>query len=440
MSRTDRRRMIHDQKRALVDRYLADGLLRESGDDDTNIFYVPNQLVVTDRVAPAVEPRLERYGARRSWGAVRLSPPGSRQERPAGHAGAAQPPPVYDLDPAHDVDLVDLATTLADQHGGGVALNHLVTGLQRHLGWPDGDPEPAPHPLPKLPSPAPHRGAGVAVAVIDTGWPSRMPPHLDWFRSGCTHEPAAGEVDAWDRPVHHIDQLDDDRDGYLDAEAGHGLFVAGLIRRLAPSAELVFLKALNSDGVGTEVGVARAIRWAVAAASTSSTSRSASTRCANATPDGVAAAVGEAREQGIAVVAAAGNDDIDDPAYPAALPGVVGVGALDVEGAVRADFSNHGAWVDVYAPGQEVQSTFVRGREDPALTRDHDRDDFTTNTAVWSGTSFACAQVTGYLAGALSGARPASGATSSSARAEALVGALEAAGDGSRHLVPHPAF
>ena len=46
-------------------------------------------------------------------------------------------------------------------------------------------------------------------------------------------------------------------------EAGHALFVAGLVRRMAPRARLVFLKALNSDGVGTELGVARAIRYAV---------------------------------------------------------------------------------------------------------------------------------------------------------------------------------
>jgi hypothetical protein len=440
MARTDRQRQIHDQKRALVDRYIADGLVRETGDDDSNVFYVPNQLVVADRVAAAVEPHLERYGGRRAWGAVRLSPRGPREDRPSAGAATTQPPPVYDLDPAHGVDIVDLATTLADQHDGGVALNHLVTGLQRHLGWPDGDPEPASRRLPTLPSPAPHDGTGVSVAIVDTGWPSRMPPHLDWFRSGCDHAAAPGEVDAWNRPVHHVDELDDDRDGYLDVEAGHGLFVAGIIRRIAPSARLVFLKALNSDGVGTEVGVARAIHWAVARDVDVINLSLGFYTLRDGTPAGVAAAVAAARKQGIAVVAAAGNDAVDDRTYPAALPDVVGVGALDRDHAGRADFSNHGSWIDVYAPGQEVQSTFVRGREDPALTRDHDSDEFTGNTAVWSGTSFACAQVTGHLAAALGGVAPSAGPTSTGGRAEALIDAIAVAGDGTRHLVPAAAF
>ena len=102
------------------------------------------------------------------------------------------------------------------------------------------------------------------MAVVDTGWPSRMPPNMDWFRAGADHEAAPGEVDESGHPLRHIDHLDDDRDGYLDVEAGHGLFVAGLVRRMAPQAKLVFLKALNSDGVGTELGVARAIRAATA--------------------------------------------------------------------------------------------------------------------------------------------------------------------------------
>ena len=53
---------------------------------------------------------------------------------------------------------------------------------------------------------------------------------------------------------------------------------------------------------------------------------------------------------------------------------MIGVGALGPDGTVDADFSNHGPWVNVFAPGQEVQSTFVRGREDPAPTDDHDAD------------------------------------------------------------------
>ncbi len=104
---------------------------------------------------------------------------------------------------------------------------------------------------------------------------------------------------------------------------------------------------------------------------------------------------------GIPVVAAAGNDGVSSPAYPAYFPGVTGVGALGADGSSIADFSNHGPWVNVFAPGEQVQSAFVRGREDASTTDDHDADRFRSNTALWSGTSFACGYVSGYLAGVL---------------------------------------
>jgi hypothetical protein len=44
------------------------------------------------------------------------------------------------------------------------------------------------------------------------------------------------------------------------------------------------------------------------------------------------------------VVAAAGNDATGRPTYPAVLPGVVGIGAVDREGR-PAPFSNYGPWV-----------------------------------------------------------------------------------------------
>ena len=207
------------------------------------------------------------------------------------------------------------------QHPGSVAPNHLVTGLQRRLGWPDGDPEPAPAALPPLPSPLPDGGAGITVAVIDTGWPSQLPPDLDWFGYDTDHATAPGEVDQAGRPVQHVDQLDADHDGYLDVEAGHGIFVAGLIRRMAPRARLVFLKALNSDGVGTELGVARAIRFATARGVDIINLSLGFYTVRDATPSGVERAVADARSAGIALVAAAGNDGLELALLPSRLPG-----------------------------------------------------------------------------------------------------------------------
>jgi subtilisin family serine protease len=436
------REEVHAWKLNVLERYLEDKQLQVFDPDGDNAYFVPNQLLLAGEVATPVRTRLERYGARRASGTIRLGPLGGRASR-VRQAGAGGPAEVVDLDPSHGVDVAELAVELGDGRPGVVAPNHLVTGLQIRMGWPDGDPEPAPARLPDLPEPLPSDGARISVAVIDTGWPSRPPRRLNWFERRCDHATAPGEVDEEGQPLRHIDALDQDRDGYLDVEAGHGLFVAGIIRRMAPRASLVFLKALNSDGVGTELGVARAIRYAVARGVDLINLSLGFYTVRDAQPAGVDAAVAEARKAGIAVVAAAGNDGLDSPTFPASFPGVTAVGALAADGSGRAEFSNHGDWVEVYAPGQRVQSAFVRGREDPGVTGS---DVFRSNTALWSGTSFACGYVSGHLAAVLSRARPASGvpavAASKVERAEEAIESLprmEGTTTG-RRLDPAPAF
>ncbi|MCS6905952.1 MAG: S8 family serine peptidase [Bacteroidia bacterium] len=64
---------------------------------------------------------------------------------------------------------------------------------------------------------------------------------------------------------------------------------------------------------------------------------------------------------GITVVAAAGNDGVNRPYYPAAYKTVVSVGATDGNDA-KADFSNYGNWVSVFAPGIIVSTVTSRTR------------------------------------------------------------------------------
>jgi subtilisin family serine protease len=77
----------------------------------------------------------------------------------------------------------------------------------------------------------------------------------------------------------------------------------------------------------------------------------------------VRAAVARAVARGVVVVAAAGNDGKPDDAnlrpYPASYPDVIGVGAIGPDG-VAGDFSQHGDWVDLTAPGVDV--TFAARR------------------------------------------------------------------------------
>jgi hypothetical protein len=65
-------------------------------------------------------------------------------------------------------------------------------------------------------------------------------------------------------------------------------------------------------------------------------------------------AVQEATDYGIAVVAAAGNDDGGAVEYPAAYPGVLSVSATDTKGGSFCSFSNRGEGLRLLAPGCDL--------------------------------------------------------------------------------------
>ena len=75
--------------------------------------------------------------------------------------------------------------------------------------------------------------------------------------------------------------------------------------------------------------------------------------------DAVDAAVERAIRAGIYVVAAAGNEDRDAcVCSPARGKNVITVGAITTNDE-RAEFSNFGDCVDVFAPGTNIKSTFI---------------------------------------------------------------------------------
>ncbi len=63
-----------------------------------------------------------------------------------------------------------------------------------------------------------------------------------------------------------------------------------------------------------------------------------------------------AHQQGITLIAAAGNSDTNAPMYPASYDHVISVGATNQEDE-KAFFSNYGSKIDVMAPGFEIWST-----------------------------------------------------------------------------------
>jgi subtilisin family serine protease len=162
-------------------------------------------------------------------------------------------------------------------------------------------------------------------------------------------------------------------------EQGHGTFVAGLIAAhvdnaagiagMAPSAELLVAKVVDSDNLIDVEAEARAIRWAVQNGA----------RVINLSIGGFrdphdpaqdsyspleAAAIGWAHGRGAVVVAAVGNSPDVPPvpwpyaSYPAALPHVLGVSALARNGSVPPFSNRDRIFNDIAAPGDGILSTF----------------------------------------------------------------------------------
>jgi hypothetical protein len=70
----------------------------------------------------------------------------------------------------------------------------------------------------------------------------------------------------------------------------------------------------------------------------------------------IANAVQSANDYGVAVVAAAGNDDGGSVEYPAAYPAVLSVAASDTQGGAFCSFSNRGEGLRLMAPGCDLDA------------------------------------------------------------------------------------
>ncbi|MCB0186579.1 MAG: S8 family serine peptidase, partial [Caldilineaceae bacterium] len=177
------------------------------------------------------------------------------------------------------------------------------------------------------------------------------------------------------------DMVDDDADPEDEGDGvgwGHGTHVAGIIAQVSPQSKLLPVRVLNSNGRGNTFALAYAIEWSVAqGADVINLSLGADTN-SRVLNDVISDAVAH----GVIIVAAAGNVNSNEPQYPASLPGVFSVTAVDERNA-KADFASYGAgWVDIAAPGVGITSTIV--------------GPFGSGYASWSGTSMA----TGFVSGA----------------------------------------
>ncbi len=165
------------------------------------------------------------------------------------------------------------------------------------------------------------------------------------------------------------------------AAFGHGTMVLGVIHLVAPTAQLLPLKAFHSDGTGNLSDVIRAIYYAV---QNNANVINMSFDTPTASPE-LQKALDYANQLGVISAASAGNEG-QGPAflvYPAALQndvmGVASVGSTSTTDNTRSSFSNFGnSIVWVAAPGEEIVTTYP----------------FSTYSAGW-GTSFSAPFVSG---------------------------------------------
>ncbi|MET7426460.1 S8 family serine peptidase [Dactylosporangium sp. NPDC005555] len=287
---------------------------------------------------------------------------------------------------AADVDIEAIVEDLRDPGNWPAQLPPKVQPHHVAFGYPNvmGNPADAPAAAPAMrPPPAGQAGAGVLVGVCDTGmWALAARTHPGWFGG-------------WQRPSPDcIDPLYTEG-RQLALQGGHGTFVTGVLRGIAPSAQFEAAVALSPDGIGDEESVCRALRSLDRSVAFVNLSLGCYTqRDVPSMPLGNAVA---ALSPDTVVVAAAGNAGSTRPTWPAALGGVTAVAAL-APGGRPADYSNRGPWVDVCAPGDATGpfvTGFLRPPEDDAIVFD--------GFASWQGTSFAVPYVIGRMAGLVSG-------------------------------------
>jgi subtilisin family serine protease len=284
--------------------------------------------------------------------------------------------------------VIDILERLDAELGAGVATPDHIISITPGGRCPATEPEPVAATVPPEPpiSKLKCDGAGVLVAVVDTGLLTNLPPRQTWL-AGVGGEPEPETVG-----------------GLIPVYTGHGTFIAGVVRAMAPRAEVWVARTFDQAGALFESEIIRVLDD-VLALSPDVISLSAGTRSRNDLELLGFRVFIEQRLQprkGVVLVAAAGNDGNRGPFYPAAMRGTVSVGALAQGRHTRATFSNFGHWVDVYAPGENLVNAYANGSYSYHETPNLGREEIFTGMARWSGTSFSTPLVAGLIAARMS--------------------------------------
>jgi hypothetical protein len=271
---------------------------------------------------------------------------------------------------ARDGDAAPPATRIAPDH-----VVHICRICP--AGEPQLPPEGQSTPFP--PVQVGEAGAGVRVGVCDTGLLRDIAVDHEWL-AGVT-----GEEDCTPPDVH-------DGAEYIGKYAGHGTFVAGVLRAVAPRAEVVVANHMQTSEAALESVFCNSLtRLVQAGAVPDILVLSAGTyTCGDVPPVAFEHFHKTVLQQNpsMVLIAAAGNNESPRPFWPAASDWAIGVGALDRTESERASFSSFGPCADVYVLGQELINAFPKGRyfyDEIQLGTIHEF----TGMAMWDGTSFA---------------------------------------------------
>jgi hypothetical protein len=237
-------------------------------------------------------------------------------------------------------------------------------------------------------------GAGVLIGVCDTGLLASS-AGVPWLANVTGVDDPLGPLLAGVPPIppglHAIPQY-----------TGHGTFVAGVASCQAPGAEIYVYGDIVTGGGVLETTIVNRLTALLAGTpglNVVNLSAGGYTR-----HDFLPLSFTVLDHGGVTLVAAAGNDATHRKFWPAAFPWVVGVGALGADQHSRAWFSNHGDWVNVYAPGEGLVNAYATGVYSYQEPPKRPAQQIFNGMARWSGTSFAAPLVAGLIAAQMSNA------------------------------------
>lgn len=183
------------------------------------------------------------------------------------------------------------------------------------------------------------KGKGITVAILDSGVDRDVPELRGQVLDG---------KNFFDSKI----SAHEDHNGHGTSMAGlvNGTGKNGGVRGLAPSSKVLPVTVLEAVDIPIPADLPGAIDYAV--------DQGANIINMSFGGDGmnnkeVQESIDRANRKNVLLFAATGNDGSDEPRYPAAMPGVVAVGAGDKNGNY-AEFSQHGKHLALSAPGAEI--------------------------------------------------------------------------------------